>query len=126
MGDFVAFKALVDILKEQDKEHLLKECYDACKAQLLLPKEQIKNQVQRLYEEVTEECISKRIAKIVAPADIAIEIEVIYQSVEGLHDACPHHTGDWYFTGNYPTPGGNKVVNRAFINYMDGKDERAY
>lgn len=126
MGDFVAFKALVEILKEQGKVHLMQECYERCKTQLLLPKEQITNQVKALYDEVTEECISKRIAKIVTPDDLDIEVDVIYQSVEGLHEACPNHTGDWYFTGNYPTPGGNKVVNKAFINYMEGKDERSY
>jgi amidophosphoribosyltransferase len=126
MGDFVAFKALVEILKEQGKEHLMQECYERCKTEVLLPKEQIRNQVQALYAEVTEECISKRIAKIVTPEDLDIQVDVIYQSVEGLHEACPNHTGDWYFTGNYPTPGGNKVVNRAFINYMEGRDERSY
>jgi len=126
MGDFVAFKALVEILKEQGKEHLMQECYERCKAELLLPKEQITNQVKALYDEVTEDCISKRIAKIVTPEDLDIEVDVIYQSVDGLHEACPNHTGDWYFTGNYPTPGGNKVVNRAFVNYMEGRDERSY
>ena len=126
MGDFVAFKALAEILKEQNKEHLMKECYDRCKAQLLLPKEQIINEVQKLYDEVTEDCISKRIAQIVSPADISCEVDVIFQTVDGLHKAIPNHTGDWYFTGNYPTPGGNKVVNRAFVNYMEGRDERAY
>ena len=126
MGDFVAFKALVEILKEQGKEHLMQECYERCKAELLLPKEQITNQVKALYDEVTEDCISKRIAKIVTPEDLDIQVDVIYQSVEGLHEACPNHTGDWYFTGNYPTPGGNKVVNRAFVNYMEGRDERSY
>jgi len=126
MGDFVAFKALVEILKEQGKAHLMHECYERCKAEMLLPKEQITNQVKALYDEVTEECISKRIAKIVTPEDLDIEVDVIYQSVDGLHEACPNHTGDWYFTGNYPTPGGNKVVNKAFMNYMDGKDERSY
>ena len=126
MGDFVAFKALVDIVKEQGKEQLLHDCYQRAKAQLLLPKEQIINEVQKLYDEVTTECISKRIAKIVSPENVACEVDVIFQTVEGLHKAIPNHTGDWYFTGNYPTPGGNKVVNRAFVNYMEGRDERSY
>ena len=126
MGDFVAFKALVEILKEQGKEQLLQDCYERCKAQMLLPKEQITNEVKALYDEVTEDCISKRIAKIVTPEELDIDVDVIFQSVKGLHEACPNHTGDWYFTGNYPTPGGNKVVNKAFINYMEGKDERSY
>lgn len=126
MGDFVAFKALVEILKEQGKAHLMQECYERCKAQMSLPKEQITNEVKALYDEVSEECISKRIAKIVTPEDLDIEVDVIFQSIDGLHEACPNHTGDWYFTGNYPTPGGNKVVNKAFINYMEGRDERSY
>lgn len=126
MGDFVAFKALVELLKEQGKEALLHDCYERCKAQLLLPKEKIVNEVKSLYEEVSVESISKRIAQIVSPVDIDVEVDVIYQTVEGLHDACPDHKGDWYFTGDYPTPGGNKVVNKAFINYMEGKDVRSY
>ena len=126
MGDFVAFKALVEILEEQGKRHLLDECYQRCKAQMNLPKEQITNEVKSLYAEVTEDCISKRIAKIVTPEDLKIEVDVIFQSIDGLHEACPNHTGDWYFTGDYPTPGGNKVVNRSFMYYMDGVKERAY
>ena len=126
MGDFVAFKALVEILREQGKEHLMQECYERCKAQLLLPKEQIRNEVQALYDEVTEECISKKIAQIVSPVELDVKVDVIFQTLEGLHDSCPNHTGDWYFSGNYPTPGGNKVVNKAFINFMEGRDERSY
>src|SRR5687768_2891335 len=126
MGDFVAFKALVDLLKEQGKEHLLQVCYEQCKAQLNLPKEQIKNVVKDLYGHVTEDCISKKIAQIVTPEDIDVKVDVIFQTLEGLHQSCPDHTGDWYFSGNYPTAGGNKVVNKAFINYMEGKDERSY
>jgi amidophosphoribosyltransferase len=126
MGDFVAFKALVDILREQGKDDLLQDCYERCKAQLKLPKEKITNEVQSLYEHVSEDCISKQIAKIVSPIDIDVDVDVIYQTIDGLHSACPDHTGDWYFSGNYPTPGGNKVVNRAFVNYMEGRDERSY
>lgn len=126
MGDFVAFKALVDILREQGKEALLQDCYKRCKAQLLLPKTEITNEVKSLYSHVTEDCISKRIAQIVSPRDIEVEVDVIYQTIDSLHAACPGHTGDWYFSGDYPTPGGNKVVNKAFINYMEGRDERSY
>jgi amidophosphoribosyltransferase len=126
MGDFVAFKALVDILKEQGKEHLLQECYERCKAQLKLPKDQITNEVKSVYDLVSEECLSKMIAQNVTPDDIDTKVDVIFQTIEGLHAACPNHTGDWYFSGNYPTPGGNKVVNKAFINYMEGKNERSY
>lgn len=126
MGDFVAFKALVELLKEQGKEEEMQICYRKCKAQIGLPIDQIKNEVKNLYDLVTADCISKRIAQIVSPVDIQVEVDVIYQTLEGLHDACPDHTGDWYFSGNYPTPGGNKVVNKAFINYMEGRDERSY
>lgn len=126
MKNFVAFKAMVELLKEQGKENLLDEAYERCKAQLDLPKEEIKNEVKALYDIFTQEEISKKIAEIVTPKGIKPKVEVIYQSVEGLHKACPDHLGDWYFSGNFPTPGGNKVVNRAFMNYMEGKDERAY
>ncbi len=126
MGEFVAFKALVEILKEQDKAHLIQACYERAKAQLDRPKNEMTNELQNLYAEVSEECISKRIAKIVTPPDLNIEVDVIYQTLDGLHDSCPDHTGDWYFSGNYPTPGGNKVVNRAFINFMEGRNERSY
>ncbi len=126
MKDFVAFRALVELLKENGKEHLLKETYKRCKAQLKKPIEKISNEVQVLYEEFDYETISKKIAEIVTPEGIKPKVEVIYQTLEGLHDACPNHTGDWYFSGNYPTPGGNKVVNKAFVNYIEGRDERAY
>ena len=126
MKDFVAFRAMVELLKERDMSHLLDEAYERCKAQADLPKEEIKNQVQSLYEYFTQEEISQKIAEIVTPENIKPKVEVIYQTIEGLHEACPKHTGDWYFSGNFPTPGGNKVVNRAFMNYMEGKNERAY
>jgi amidophosphoribosyltransferase len=126
MGDFVAFKALVEILKDQGKEDLLKDCYERCKAQMELPKEHMTNQVKSLYDLVTEDCISKKIAQIVSPEDIDVKVDVIFQTLDGLHVACPNHTGDWYFSGDYPTAGGNKVVNRAFIYYMEGRNERSY
>ncbi|MCB9295730.1 MAG: amidophosphoribosyltransferase [Lewinellaceae bacterium] len=126
MKEFVAFRALVELLKEDDKEHLLKETYLRCKAQEHLPTEEIKNEVAALYDEYPYEKISKKIAEIVTPPRIKPEIEVIYQTVEGLRHACPNNNGDWYFSGEYPTPGGNRVVNRAFMNFMEGRDERAY
>ncbi|MCO6481033.1 MAG: amidophosphoribosyltransferase [Phaeodactylibacter sp.] len=126
MKEFVAFRALVELLKEDGKEHLLKEAYLRCKAQEHLPSEEIKNEVAALYEEYPYEKISKKIAQIVTPPKIKPEIEVIYQTVEGLRRACPNNNGDWYFSGEYPTPGGNRVVNRAFMNFMEGRDERAY
>ncbi|MAT53682.1 MAG: amidophosphoribosyltransferase [Saprospirales bacterium] len=126
MKDFVAFRALVELLKENGKEKLLNEAYQRCKEQEHLPKEEIKNEVKALYDHFSAEEISKKIAEIVTPKGIKPKVEVIYQTIEGLHAACPDHLGDWYFTGNFPTPGGNKVVNKAFINYMEGRDERAY
>ena len=126
MKDFVAFRALVALLEENGKTHLLKKTYKKCKKELEKPIEEMKNCVQALYDEFTYDEISKKIAEIVTPEGIKPEVAVIYQTIEGLQKACPDNNGDWYFSGNYPTPGGNKVVNRAFINYMEGNDERAY
>ncbi len=126
MKEFVAFRALVELLKKDGKEHLLEEAYQRCKAQAGLPNEEIKNEVAAIYDEYPYEKISKKIAEIVTPPKIKPKIEVIYQTVEGLRRACPNNNGDWYFSGEYPTPGGNRVVNRAFMNFMEGRDERAY
>lgn len=126
MKDFVAFQALVQLLHETGQENQLTEAYKRCKAQENLPVEQITNQVASLYELFSYDQITKKIAKIVTPKGIKPEVEVIYQTIEGLHAACPKNQGDWYFSGNYPTPGGNRVVNRAFMNFMEKKDERAY
>ena len=100
--------------------------YNKCKAQESLSKEEVVNYVQEVYKPFTADQISKKIAELLTPQDMQAEVEIIYQSIENLHASCPNHLGDWYFTGNYPTPGGNKVVNKAFINYMEGKNERAY
>lgn len=126
MNDFVAFQAMVSLIKSTGQEAKLQEVYQKCKAQEDLPKEEIVNHVKALYALFTDDQISKRVAEIVTPEDIDAEVDVIYQSVENLHKACPNHSGDWYFSGNYPTPGGNKVVNKAFINFMEGKAGRAY
>ncbi len=126
LKEFVAFRALVELLKDSDQEHLLQETYKRCKAQENLPKEKIKNELIELYNTFTYEQVSKKIAQIVTPKGIKPKVEVIYQTIEGLHQSCPNHKGDWYFSGNYPTPGGNRVVNRAFINYMENSDKRAY
>ncbi len=126
LGNFVAFKALVQLLEENEKTHLLQATYERCKEQELLPKETIKNELIPLYDEFSYEEISDKIAEIITPRGIKPEIKVIYQTIEGLRKACPNHKGDWYFSGNYPTPGGNKVVNRAFINFIEKKNERAY
>jgi amidophosphoribosyltransferase len=126
MKEFVAFRALVELLKENGKEHLMHEAYERSKAQEHSLKEDITNEVQALYDEFDYETVSDKIAEIVSPKGIEPEIKVIYQTVEGLQKACPNNNGDWYFSGNYPTPGGNRVVNRAFINFMEGRDERGY
>jgi amidophosphoribosyltransferase len=126
MGDFIAFEAAIALLRETGKAKLIDEVYKAALEQVQLPKEQVKNVVQRIYEPFTDIEISAKIAQMLTPVGMQAEVEIIYQSVENLHLACPNHTGDWYFTGNYPTPGGNKVVNRAFINWMEKRNERAY
>jgi len=126
MKEFVAFRALVALLEETNQEHLLEEAYERCKQQEHLPKEKVKNEVKSLYDTFPYEMVSKKIAELLTPKGIKPKVEVIYQTIEGLHKACPTHNGDWYFSGNYPTAGGNKVANRAFINYMEKSDVRAY
>ena len=126
LGDFIAFDAAIQLLKENNKSHIIKEVYDACVKQLGKPKEKVVNYVKKIYEPFTDEQISAKISEILKPEDLSAELEVIYNTVENLHKACPNHTGDWYFTGDYPTPGGNMVVNQAFTNYIEGKNIRAY
>lgn len=126
LGDFIAFTAAIQLLKESNKHHIINEVYDACIKQLGMPKEKIVNHVKRIYEPFTDEQISAKISEMLKPTDINAEVEIIYNTVDNLHKACPDHTGDWYFTGDYPTPGGNMVVNQAFINYFEGKNVRAY
>jgi amidophosphoribosyltransferase len=126
MGDFIAFEATISLLKERKMEHVITEVYTKCKEQIGLPKELIKNYVKEIYLPFTNEEISAKIAELLTPPNINAGVEIIYQTVENLHKSCPNNMGDWYFTGNYPTPGGNKVVNKAFINWVEGKNERAY
>lgn len=126
MGDFIAFDAAITLLKESGRQHIIDECYRKSKEQEKLPKEQIVNYVKEIYAPFTAQEISDQIAKMLTPENIRAEVKIVYQTVEDLHKACPGNTGDWYFTGDYPTPGGNKVVNKAFINYIEGKNERAY
>lgn len=126
MGDFIAFEAAVELLKESGREQLIEDVYRKCKEQIQYPKEQMRNYVKEIYESFTDEEISDKIAQMLTPEDINAEVSIIYQTVENLHKACPDNLGDWYFTGNYPTPGGNKVVNKAFINWKEGVNERAY
>lgn len=126
MKNFVAFRALVQLLEKTGQTSRLQIAYERCKDQQCLPKELIKNEVKPLYDLFDYETVSSQIAKIVTPEGVDIPVEVIYQTLEGLHVACPNHTGDWYFSGNYPTKGGNKVVNRAFMNYMENNNARPY
>lgn len=126
LGDFIAFNATIELLKEQGKEHIIHEVYRKCKEQESYPREQIKNYVKEIYEPFTADEISDKIAQMLTPPTINAKVEIVFQSIENLHQACPNNLGDWYFTGNYPTSGGNKVVNKAFINWMEGKNERAY
>jgi amidophosphoribosyltransferase len=126
MGDFIAFEAAITLLKETNRAHIIDEVYRKCAEQAKLPKEQIKNYVKEIYAPFDNQEVSDKIAELLTPNSINAEVAIIYQSVENLHIACPDDLGDWYFTGNYPTPGGNKVVNKAFMNYVEGKNERAY
>lgn len=126
MGDFIAFQAAVRLLDKRGMRNIIDVVYKKCKDQEHAPKEHVKNYVKEIYEPFTAEEISDEIAALVTPVGTNAKVEVIFQSVEGLHQACPDHHGDWYFTGNYPTPGGNMVVNKSFINFIEGKNQRAY
>jgi amidophosphoribosyltransferase len=126
LEDFIAFRAAVQLLNETGKGHIINEIYQKSLAQKHLPKEKIVNYVKEIYKPFTAEEISDKIAQILTPEGLIPELKIIYQTIENLHQAIPQHTGDWYFTGNYPTPGGNKVVNTAFINYVEGRKARAY
>ena len=126
MGDFIAFEAAIQLLKDRGMEDVIEQAYRQCIEQVELPKEQQKNMVQQIYAPFTDDEVSAQISKMLTPPGLKTEVEIIYQTVDNLHLACPNNKGDWYFTGNYPTPGGNKVVNKAFINWKEGKNERAY
>jgi len=126
LGDFVAFQAAIELLKENNKQHIIDEVYENCKAQINLPKEKMVNYVKEIYRPFTAEQISLKISEILKPKEVVAEVKIIYQSIEDLHISCPNHKGDWYFTGDYPTPGGNKVVTKAFINFIEGDKSRAY
>ncbi len=126
LGKFIAFNAAIGLLKDHGKEKVIETVYKKCKAQQNLPKEEIVNYVKEIYNQFTPEQISSKIAELLKPDGCSAEVDIVYQSIENLHKACPNDTGDWYFTGDYPTPGGNKVVNTAFINYVEGIEDRAY
>lgn len=126
MGQFVAFEAAISLLHKKGMGHLINEVYKKCVASQNLPREEVPNYVKDIYAPFTDDEISLEIASIIRGAHIKSEVEVIYQTLDNLHTACPNHLGDWYFSGDYPTPGGNRVVNRAYMNWVEGKNVRAY
>jgi len=125
LGDFIAFRAAISLLKESGKEHIIDEVYQKC-LKISTKNQQHVNYVQAIYAPFSAVEISKKIAELLTPETINAKVNIIYQKISDLHSSCPNHKGDWYFTGNYPTAGGNKVVNKSFINYIEGKNERAY
>ncbi|MBT7572877.1 MAG: amidophosphoribosyltransferase [Flavobacteriaceae bacterium] len=126
MEDFIAFRAAIALLKSEGKEDVIKETYKECLKELKLPSSKMKNKVKKIYIDYTDEDISNQISKLLKEKEIKTDVQVIFQTVESLHSACPKNLGDWYFTGNYPTQGGNKVVNQSFVNYYEGSKKRAY
>lgn len=126
LGDFAAFRAAIELLKESGRESIIQEVYQKCKGQQNLPKEEVMNYVKGIYSPFTDTEISHKIGQMLRPADMKADLQLVFQTIEGLHEACPNDRGDWYFTGNYPTPGGNRVVNTSFINFIEGRKERAY
>jgi amidophosphoribosyltransferase len=126
MGDFAAFAAAVELLKDKGMGELLETTYIAAKAELAKPSAQQRCVVQDIYAPLSDEEVSKKIAEMLRPKDLRAEFDILFQSVDNLHEACPGDRGDWYFTGNYPTPGGNQVANRSYVYYMEGRKDRAY
>lgn len=124
--DFIAFNAAIELLKDTRQTSIINDVYKKCKAQENAPKEEVINHVKEIYAPFTDQQIAHKVSQLVTPANCQAKVAVVYQSIADLHEAIPGHTGDWYFTGDYPTPGGNKVVNKSFINYIEGKNERAY
>src|SRR6185437_149879 len=123
---FVAFKAAMELIKERGLDHVLTDVVEKIKELKRNNQLHLQNLVREVYKPFTLDEISNKIAQLITPPEISIPVEVIYQTIEDLHDSCPTNLGDWYFTGNYPTPGGNRVVNTAFLNYMEGKNVRGY
>lgn len=123
MSEFIAFRAAVALLEERGMRDVIERVYNLCKAQEHLPKEEIRNYVKEIYAPFSDEEISAKIVEMVTPPDVRAEVRIVYQTIEGMHEAIPGHPGDWYFTGNYPTPGGNRLVNKAFINYYEGRPD---
>ena len=126
LGDFIAFRAAIALLKDNGKENCLQEIYERCKELERSGQLHTENVVKQVYKPFSTGQISDKIAELITPKSVKFPVQVIYQTIESLHQACPTNTGDWYFTGNYPTPGGNRVVNKAFMNYFEGKNARGY
>jgi amidophosphoribosyltransferase len=126
LGDLIAFRAAIELLNDTHRESLIKEIYEKAKVEILKPVEEVQNLVKEIYKPFCPVEISRKISSMLRTEEIRTQVEIVFQSIEGLHQACPGHTGDWYFTGNYPTPGGNKVANQSFINYFEGRNVRAY
>ena len=121
MGEFIAFRAAMSLLEERGMHDVIDSVYRRCKDQESLPKEEIRNYVKDIYKNFSDEEISDKIAEMLTPDTVRAKVKIVFQTVENLHKAIPHHPGDWYFTGDYPTPGGNRLVNKAFINYYEGR-----
>jgi amidophosphoribosyltransferase len=126
MSEFIAFKAAIELLKERGMQHIIDETYEKSVKQLLRKKEEIVNYVKDIYAPFTDEEISAKIAQMLTSKDIKAEVQIVFQKIEDLHKACPNNKGDWYFSGDYPTPGGNRLVNSAFINYINGQENRTH
>jgi amidophosphoribosyltransferase len=126
LGDFIAFEAAIELLKEKGMSHVIDDVYHRCKAQEKLKKENMVNLVKEIYAPFSDDEISAKISQMLKPESLNAELKIVFQTVENLHISCPENKGDWYFTGDYPTPGGNKVVNKSFVNFIEGKNERAY
>jgi len=126
LGDFIAFRAAIELLKERNKTCVIDDVHQKIQEMERCNKLHVENVVRHIYKPFTTEEISDKIAQLITPKGMNIPVQVIYQTIEDLHECCPTNTGDWYFTGNYPTPGGNRVVNKAFLNYVEGKDVRGY
>ena len=126
MGDLIAFRAAIQLIKDSKQDSIIEKVYKKCLSENKKQVEKIKNVVKEIYDPFNDEQISLQISSMLKEKDIKAGVQVIYQSIDNLHIACPDDLGDWYFSGNYPTPGGNKVVNQAFINYFEGSNKRAY
>jgi len=126
LGDFIAFRAAIELLKERNMSYVIDEVYAKCKKQIGIVDAKIVNYVKEIYQPFTDEEISAKISELITDSNVNAEVKVVYQTIEGLHKSVPNHLGDWYFSGNYPTPGGNRVVNKSFVYYYEGKNKRAY